>query len=246
METNTLHQELPDEYKELIVNNIQQGIIDEYKRIKKEGLYTNVSKGSSITDYINRNLKNSLPEEEFDVYKIKTGYNHEHIQIYYKIDNTLYLLMNDARFDTVKESDREEEKRHYMKAYVLKNEPIDKEIKEKGEGQLVLDFQLNEIISEDIMALRKKLRTLTTNIQGEIGKIVIISYIRMGSKLISCFQNIPDSKLEYVDTTNWSEFIKPFEDPTDEKTKSKKKPDEDRQDVNDIGLRQQDNEEKDA
>ncbi|NBI31247.1 DUF5986 family protein [Chengkuizengella marina] len=246
METNTLHQELPDEIKEIIVNNIQQGIIDANRIVKQENLEIDTCKSRLIRDCINRNLRDALPDNEFTVIKKRIAFDYKIGLIYHHISDTLLLHLKDDTLEQIINNNSDKDLMHYLRVINSINKPFDKQILEESKsGQMSLNFDMDKIVNENTVKLEFKLYDLILDVPGKIEKVVIISYTGKGIDLISCTRNIFDSQLVEVDKDDWSTFIKDTGEITAEQSKEKKEPGKDQQDVPGIEL-DEENEEKDG
>ncbi|ATF11218.1 hypothetical protein A616_04120 [Brevibacillus brevis X23] len=199
-----------DQVKAMIVEGIVKGNDDDYHEfVRNKKTATNNGNVFCRMDFINTRLIDQLPVDDFIINIVKRR-RFEHIQIYEKQNENLYVVMAEPRFQAVRDSVGLESL-HYIEAYAIDNGHLSKSVSwDERPGQLGYDLEMPE--NHQVNAKYLDLVELSRKMIGDkkINMCTIITFsLDRYQKVKEVFARVPDIDLErpFLCEEDWSKWI---------------------------------------
>ncbi|MDG6893032.1 DUF5986 family protein [Clostridium perfringens] len=191
---------LNKEYKNFFVQILQNGLdrFKEHELINKT--VTNIGSMGTKWDMINSEFKEALDKSIFDTVICKRGI-WEFLLIYDKLNNTLYTLMKDKRFEDLVKTVKSD-KVHYLEALTTVNISLCNEEREQ------MTF-LENLTKEKEEKIEKTVEELFKDIDGNIDRHILIRFTDKDFELYSISASIVTPALDVLMKEDWAEYIQP-------------------------------------
>lgn len=201
---------LSDQYKAMIVEAIVKGNDDDYRDfVFNKNTITNNGNAFCRMDYINTRINFHLPPEEFNVTTVKRG-RFEHIQIYDKQNENLFVVMGEPRYRTVRDNANLTSS-HYVEIYATRNEHLSSDISwDSRPGQMGFDFLTleNSLVNEKYAELKELSLKLLGNRKVNMTTIITF-HLGRNQKVEEVIAYVPDINMANPSLCeeDWSKWI---------------------------------------
>lgn len=201
---------LLDKYKAMIVEAIVKGNDDDYRDfVLNKNTVTNNGNAFCRMDYINTRVSFKLPQDDFSVNTVKRG-RFEHIQIYDKRNENLFVVMGEPRYRTVRDGVNLSSA-HYVESYATLNEHLSSDVSwDSRPGQMGFDFW--EPNSPVVIEKYEDLKELCLKLLGnkKVNMTTIITFhLGRNQKVQEVIAYVPDINMANPSLCeeDWSKWI---------------------------------------
>lgn len=197
--------DLPDDFKRHIVDSISAGVGDDVKKVlRKENInpkYSN-SKGNSVYDYINRNIRRSNDRRFTTEYSKVCGWNF--VPIFDNVTGFVYIILKKSRYEELIREKNSKKKGTKFYHYVYANAKIiNTDIEPEYE-------QLSFIETSNNQKLIVKVNNMLNDIHvpfDMVNRFALILFEASNYELTSISCCIPDREFVIKHEYPWNDYV---------------------------------------